>query len=242
MANFHRDPFDDGTKTKLASFSAYAKEWLPVFLSPLEKGSTVTIVDFFAGPGRDVNGQEGSPLLLLRTIREYSEQIQRNRIHVRLELNEGAKRKAAVLHSVMEEQAVPSDLCEWSVRNLNFEDAFADVYPKLTAGPNLLVFDQQGISRISEAVFRQLVALKRTDFYLRKRRVGILMARPMMQCLTKRLPNHCIDRARLCGTGRDRELVHGAGAHAQPPALRRKGVRGSRGHRPHRRVGERSLR
>lgn len=53
MANFHQQPFDEGTITKLDLYQAYAKSWLPVFLSGSKAGSTVSIVDFFAGPGRD---------------------------------------------------------------------------------------------------------------------------------------------------------------------------------------------
>ena len=164
MANFHKAPFDEGTITKLALFSAYAKEWLPVFASPRYRGATVTIVDFFAGPGRDVEGREGSPLLLLRVIREYGEQIRRNSVRIRLVLNEKAKRKAATLRAVMEEHDVPADLCAWTVRGLSFEEAFDELYPQLSVGPNLLLLDQQGIKFIPDAVFQRIVSLDKTDF------------------------------------------------------------------------------
>ena len=164
MVNFHRTPFDQGTVTKLALFTTYAKEWMPVFTSPQYQGATVTIVDFFAGPGRDVDGREGSPLLLLRIIREYGEQIRRNHIRVRLELSEKAKRKAATLRAVMKEQDVPGDLCTCTIHNLPFEYAFDELYPRLGAGPNLLLLDQQGIKFIPDAVFQRVISLDKTDF------------------------------------------------------------------------------
>lgn len=164
MTNFHKSPFDEGTITKLALFSAYAKEWLPVFVSPKYAGSTVTIVDFFAGPGRDVEGKEGTPLLLLRTIREYTEHIKRYRIHVRLLLNEGVKWKAKILKTAMEEQNVADELCEWDVSDLSFDDVFTSLYPQLSIGPNLLLLDQQGMKFISDDVFQKLLALNKTDF------------------------------------------------------------------------------
>lgn len=164
MANFHQQPFDEGTATKLSLFATYAREWLPVFVCPRRRGATVTIVDFFAGPGRDITGREGTPLLLLRTIREFSEQISKNEIKVRLLLNEAAKRKADVLRAVMDDHDVPTELCTWSVHNLAFEDAFQNFIPELKAGPNLLLLDQQGMKFISDDVFRSLISLQSTDF------------------------------------------------------------------------------
>jgi len=164
VVNFHKAPFDEGTRTKLALFSTYAKEWLPVFASPQYQRAIVTIADFFAGPGRDVDGREGSPLLLLRVIREYGEQIRRNDIQVRLELNEKGKEKAATLRAVMEEQNIPADLCTWTVHTLSFEKAFEELHPRLSSGPNLLLLDQQGIKFIPDAVFQRIVSLEKTDF------------------------------------------------------------------------------
>ena len=43
----------------------------------------------------------------------------------------------------MDSQSIPSSLCSWAVQNLEFEDAFAEVYPKLSDGPSLLILDQQ---------------------------------------------------------------------------------------------------
>ena len=36
----------------------------------------------------------------------------------------------------MDSQSIPSSLCSWAVQNLEFEDAFAEVYPKLSDGPS----------------------------------------------------------------------------------------------------------
>ncbi|KKK85629.1 hypothetical protein LCGC14_2771360, partial [marine sediment metagenome] len=60
--DFHNKPFDDETILKLEIFRGYTREWLPVFLSK-RTFSSVNIFDYFAGPGKDSHGQEGSPLL-----------------------------------------------------------------------------------------------------------------------------------------------------------------------------------
>ncbi len=164
MTNFHQNPFDEGSATKLALFQAYAQEWLPVFLSPRFRRQTITIVDYFAGPGRDNTGQLGTPLLLLEKIREFKGLIETNDVMVRLILNEGAKRKAEVLKKDMEAQSIPASLCSWEVHNLNFEDAFRRFLPDLSVGPNLLLLDQQGVKFISDPVFQQLISLPKTDF------------------------------------------------------------------------------
>lgn len=164
MTNFHQSPFDESTKTKLALFEAYAKEWLPVFLNKAARDTTVTIADFFAGPGRDKNNCEGTPLIFLNQIRDYSELIRDHNISVNLELNEFAKRKATCLREVLEEENVSDELCKWNVTSEEFSARFDQLYPSLRASSNLLFFDQQGMKQISDEVFRKVLFLRRTDF------------------------------------------------------------------------------
>ena len=62
VRNLHQKPFDEGTRDKLELYREYLREWLPVFIN----GSSVDILqifDFFAGPGFDVDGNPGSPVI-----------------------------------------------------------------------------------------------------------------------------------------------------------------------------------
>ena len=61
--NIHKEPFDEGTITKLEIFQRYAREWLPVFV--MDKRKKVNIFDFFAGTGYDGAGVPGSPIRIL---------------------------------------------------------------------------------------------------------------------------------------------------------------------------------
>ncbi|MGZ8900611.1 MAG: three-Cys-motif partner protein TcmP, partial [Limisphaerales bacterium] len=71
--DFHEKPFDEGTLTKLDIFELYAREWIPVFLSSKSTSlQKVRIFDFFAGPGTDSHGEFGSPLRLLRQLKDYT--------------------------------------------------------------------------------------------------------------------------------------------------------------------------
>ena len=70
--DFHQRPFDDGTLTKLRIFELYAREWLPIFLAPERpRFAEIHLFDFFAGPGMDSAGEFGSPLRLLRQLRDF---------------------------------------------------------------------------------------------------------------------------------------------------------------------------
>lgn len=62
--NINAKPFDEATLSKLSIFRECFKEWLPVFIHSkfIDK---IFIYDFFAGSGKDTNGNFGSPLILL---------------------------------------------------------------------------------------------------------------------------------------------------------------------------------
>ena len=75
VRNLHQKPFDEGTRDKLKLYREYLCEWLPVFIN----GSSVDILqifDFFAGPGFDVNGNPGSPVITCVEIRNAFAMIQ----------------------------------------------------------------------------------------------------------------------------------------------------------------------
>jgi three-Cys-motif partner protein len=162
--NFHSTPFDEGTLAKLNLFGDYIREWLPVWLSSAKQVGPITIADFFAGPGRDLTGRPGSPLVALAHLRSMEGMIRARRSVVRLELNEIRKAKAATLREVMEAETIPPSLCSWEVHNRAFSEAFDALYPRLEAGPNLLIMDQEGMKAISDEVFMRIVGLRRTDF------------------------------------------------------------------------------
>ena len=72
---FHDHPFDLATKIKLEIFRRYIREWLPVMLTSPTDGrkpfTRANILDFFSGPGRDLLGVPGSPLIVQEEIKAY---------------------------------------------------------------------------------------------------------------------------------------------------------------------------
>jgi three-Cys-motif partner protein len=76
MVNDFYQSFDDGTILKLEVFRKYIREWLPVFMTDsarLNHLSSVNIFDFFAGPGVDRSGNQGTPLIIIEEIKKYCE-------------------------------------------------------------------------------------------------------------------------------------------------------------------------
>lgn len=66
--NLHKKLFDESTKDKLDLYRQYLREWLPVFIhAPFIE--TLQIFDFFAGPGMDLDGNPGSPMITCDEIR-----------------------------------------------------------------------------------------------------------------------------------------------------------------------------
>ena len=166
---FHDKPYDAGTLAKLEIFELYTQEWIPVFLSPSQpKFDEVHIFDFFAGPGVDSEGAFGSPLRILRQLRNYSNKglAGWGKIPIVVHFFDNDRQKIAQLKSVLERT-------EWSVpgvrvdcRVLAFEEALSSHKAVLSNRgiAKLLIIDQFGVDAVSDTVFRQLISLPTTDF------------------------------------------------------------------------------
>lgn len=164
--DLHDKPFDEGTNAKLAIFRDYLREWLPVFLAR-EKPiwTTINIFDFFAGPGSDIEGTKGTPLIVLDELLPYHQNIRSKGHKVNLYFNEYDKGKCEKLKAKL--ASVPSGPYTVSpLASLDFKDAFENEFPKMNAGncANLLFLDQNGVRHITNDVFRKIIGLRQTDF------------------------------------------------------------------------------
>lgn len=165
--DLHKEPFDEGTQEKLWIFEHYIKEWLPVFLAPRKPHFlNVNLCDFFAGPGKDVNGIDGSPLILLKSLPEYLDSIRRNKLSIGIHFNDLRKAKILDLQRNIEELNLPPRMAEIHVTRKTFESSFAEIYPTLSRPntANFLFLDQNGVKNITYAIFEKIVKLKNTDF------------------------------------------------------------------------------
>lgn len=167
VKDIHKEPFDDGTKEKLFIFRDYLKDWLPVFLVKKDLiWNTINIYDFFAGPGSDIKGVEGTPLIILHELRAYNDIIVSKKIKVNLYFNEFDNSKYQSLHEKLSSDKVQKLPYNITVTNLDFPIAFEQQYPSMNRNDcaNLLFLDQNGIRHIGEDLFSQIINLKTTDF------------------------------------------------------------------------------
>lgn len=169
VKDFHNDPFGDETKLKLEIFRGYTREWLPVFLSARSRFQTVDIFDFFAGPGKDLNGLNGSPLIIIDEINKYVRNPARpvrQDVAIQLFLNDSDSNKITLLKKEVAEKDV--ELITVDITNQKFRNCFEnkntqDVLKSALAA-KLLIIDQQGVREITPDIFQQLINFPATDF------------------------------------------------------------------------------
>ena len=120
--NHHSEPFDDSTLVKLDLYRRYVRAWIPVFLNaPNLVVDKIQIFDFFAGPGRDLNGVSGSPVIALEEIKLALVKDHRNHPEIHLYLNEYMKSKYEILRQVCEEPEFKG-LVRFHFENLDFAE------------------------------------------------------------------------------------------------------------------------
>lgn len=169
--NIHEKPFDEGTLIKLDIFEEYTKVWLPTFI--MSDWPNIYIFDFFAGPGRSLTGQEGSPLRILRQIESQAGNIFQRQKHIHVRFNEYDENKFAKLkdniEKYKEEHSTIQRLQEQRLLKISegcesFENLFPKYKSTLGSAPALMFFDQNGIKFLDDQYLLPLLQSKSTDF------------------------------------------------------------------------------
>jgi three-Cys-motif partner protein len=164
--DFHAEPFDRETKLKLEIFRGYIREWLPVFLAR-RTFKAITLYDFFAGPGRDIEGEKGSPLIIIDEVKAYLNNpstVKAQDVEIKLYFNDDDTSKYLTLREAIEKDGI-TRFFRVEVENKDFTAAFNDKFPAISASEtaNLVILDQCGIKHITQDVFKKLMACRATD-------------------------------------------------------------------------------
>lgn len=164
--DLHDKPFDESTLAKLDIFEKYTEQWLPTFIHSRSK--TICIIDFFAGPGFDVEGKFGSPILILKVLEKYLPQIISKKKKLKIIFNDqDCKKVESLKRNVAEylaEKKPLSTVLDLSITNDDFEESFAIAYPLIEKYPCLIFADQSGVKFFSDKYIKALEKTDTTDF------------------------------------------------------------------------------
>ncbi|MBP6825819.1 MAG: three-Cys-motif partner protein TcmP [Saprospiraceae bacterium] len=164
--NLHEKPFDETTIAKLEIFEDYAQAWIPVFVMWGEP--VICIFDFFAGTGFDKNGVPGSPIRILKKIREQIGHFFQKKIKLKVFFNEFDRKKYEQLsmscERFLKDHSDVNRAIELSISNEDFDICFDRLLPTIKAHPSLLYLDQNGIRFLADKYLLELEKTTRTDF------------------------------------------------------------------------------
>jgi three-Cys-motif partner protein len=186
--NINAKPFDEGTLRKLFIFKECFKEWLPVFIHNkfIDK---IYIYDFFAGSGKDVVGNLGSPLILLDVAKgencEYCSSIKGKELENKViflfnekEPNLKSQKKFNELNLNVNDfidKCAKDNLCDEGciykpyISNEDFKERFRESENLKYILSNkkyakFILLDQYGYTQIDDDIFLTLVNSPATDF------------------------------------------------------------------------------
>lgn len=169
--DLHDNPFDEGTIAKLQIFEDYAQAWLPTFV--MQSAPIICIFDLFAGTGYDKNGIAGSPIRILKKIKEQIGNIFQKRVKIRVYLNEFEpdkknQKKFELLKKACSEYLEANKDVQRAIDifyyNKNIEDLFSELLADAKQYPSLMYLDQNGIKFLSDKYLLELEKLEQTDF------------------------------------------------------------------------------
>jgi three-Cys-motif partner protein len=170
IKDFHEQPFSEATKLKLDIFRRYIREWVSVFLteSPkLRNVFSVNIFDFFAGPGRDAEGNDGSPAIIAKELKSFCDikaglKAQKP---INLFFNDIDNDKICQLKTFLKQIACKRDCCRANYSSWPFSEALDQRYSIIhdKGSANLVILDQFGISDVTPDAVKKLAACAQTD-------------------------------------------------------------------------------
>ena len=159
--NLHREAFDEHTQEKLAIYKDYLEVFLRVFMNTT-RVARIQIFDFFAGPGSDPEGNPGSPLITLSSVRKIRHETPSCQAVFRLYFNEIDPNKYEQLKARLAEE-IPDNSLSIQTDCLDFPEAFNSQFPTMDRSANLVFLDQNGCKQVSKEVFGKLAGLQMTD-------------------------------------------------------------------------------
>lgn len=175
--DINKGVFEESTMLKLDIFRQCFREWLPVFIhTPSVK--RIYIYDFFSGSGKDLEGNPGSPIILLEEAmgsnQMYCSKTAKN--YAVFAFNESVAQKSQRLEENISEHIntclnnCGRERCVYDIHFGNYEFKQALERPnvnEILSNPDFgkfILLDQYGFKQVDNEVFLKLVKSPKTDF------------------------------------------------------------------------------
>lgn len=161
-------PLDPHTVGKHLVLKEYLNAWLPVLGS---WNGRILFIDGFAGPGEYENGEDGSPLIALKCLRDHSAQK-----HIKSEVGfifiEKDEARKLHLDSIIADKVAAIDCQCWvDVIHGSFDEEMTEVLDKvdvqnLQLAPSFVMIDPFGVSDTPMSVVSRILASSRSEVYV----------------------------------------------------------------------------
>jgi three-Cys-motif partner protein len=160
--------YKEHTKVKHEILSKYLAGWITI----LGKFHDLNIFDCFAGRGRFSEGEEGSPLIIIKTLADVREKMKRpnEACCIFIEKNDSNFENLKV-ELEKERESCPQRYCDWLAVEY-YCDEFANValeiietYGKKLA-PSFFFLDPFGFSGIPFEVIKHILSIQRTEVFI----------------------------------------------------------------------------
>jgi three-Cys-motif partner protein len=164
---------DDHTRAKHHVLRGYLEAWLPVMGQQALKFKAMgdprlLVVDGFAGPGRYATGEEGSPLIMLRTLLEHDAFDRMADVKFLFLFIEHSDERVEHLEGEIEALDLPGNI-EVAVENGEFEDVFGELVEGVHAKknrelvPTFAFIDPFGYTQAPMALSDRFLAFSRCE-------------------------------------------------------------------------------
>lgn len=154
-------PLEPHTEAKHAILRRYLSAWFPIMAS---RNKRIFYIDGFAGPGEYAGGEDGSPIIALKTALEHRQRI---RCEVLFVFIEARATRCAHLRKLVERHELPSNF-DVKVRCCRFDEKMAEVLDhiddqNLRLAPTFAFLDPFGYSHTPLAIVKRMMAHDRCE-------------------------------------------------------------------------------
>lgn len=167
-------PLDDHTLAKHRVLRSYLSAWLPVMGQQAMKFAgrgdppRLLVVDGFAGPGRYETGEDGSPLIMLKTLLEHDAFERMKKVEFLYLFIEHDERRVKHLQNELDAITIPENVTVM-LEHGEFESTFGEIVKDTheqagkTLVPTFAFIDPFGYSAASMSLAGQFLAFERCE-------------------------------------------------------------------------------